>query len=163
MAAIAFRATIFGVLLGLAQPLSAHGPAASPKPASALSASARSAAAAVDAFHAALRRGDTRAAAALLATDALIFEGGGVERSKAEYASHHLAADAAYSQAVPALLTHRAGDSNGSVAWVASEGRTTGAFRGKAVDRVTAETMVLRRFGRSWKIVHIHWSSAAKR
>jgi hypothetical protein len=29
------------------------------------------------------------------------------------------------------------------------------------VDRITTETMVLRRRGASWKIVHIHWSSAA--
>jgi len=98
----------------------------------------------------------------MLADDALIFEGGGVERSKAEYASHHLAADAAYTQAVPSVLTRRAGDSNGSVAWIASEGRTTGTYKGNAVDRVTAETMVLRRTGRAWRIVHIHWSSAAK-
>jgi len=129
---------------------------------SALSASARSAASTVDEFHAALRRGDTRSAAALLANDALIFEGGGVERSKAEYASHHLAADAAFTRAVPSVLTRRAGDSNGSMAWIASEGRTTGTYKGKAVDRVTAETMVLRRIGRAWKIVHIHWSSEAK-
>jgi len=98
----------------------------------------------------------------MLAGNALIFEGGGVERSKAEYASHHLVADAEYTKAVPAVLTRRAGDAIGTVAWIASEGRTTGTFRGKAVDRVTAETMILRRIGHDWKIVHIHWSSAAR-
>ena len=162
MAIIAIRGGMFAALLACASPIAAQGPAARPGPASLLPASARSAASAVDTFHAALRRGDTRAAVALLAPDALIFEGGGVERSRAEYASHHLAADAAFSRAVPSVLTRRAGDSNGSVAWIASEGRTTGTYKGKAVDRVTAETMVLRRFGRAWKIVHIHWSSAAK-
>jgi len=160
MSMIALRGAVFGALLTVAPPLFAHEPVAKPSQASALSASARSVASTVDAFHAALRRGDTRSAAALLANDALIFEGGGVERSKAEYASHHLAADAAYTQAVPSILTRRAGDSTGSVAWIASEGRTTGTYKGKAVDRVTAETMVLRRTGRAWRIVHIHWSSA---
>jgi ketosteroid isomerase-like protein len=37
----------------------------------------------VDAFHSALANGDTRGAAALLADDALIFEEGRAERSKA--------------------------------------------------------------------------------
>ena len=127
----------------------------------ALALSARPAAAVVDAFHAALRRGDTKAALTFLATDALIFESGGVERGKAEYASHHLAADAAFSQAVPARITRRAGEAVGHVAWVATEGRTTGTYKGKPVDRRTVETMVLRRSRAGWKIAHIHWSSAA--
>lgn len=128
---------------------------------SALAPSARPAAAVVDAFHAALRRGDTRAALGFLASDALIFESGGVERGKAEYASHHLAADAAFSQAVPGTVSRRAGEAVGNVAWIATEGRTTGTYKGKPVDRRTVETMVLRRTGGSWKIAHIHWSSAA--
>ncbi len=122
---------------------------------------ARPAAAVVDAFHAALARGNTKAALALLADEALVFESGGVERGKAEYAAHHLAADAAFSQAVPAIRTRRTGSAIGSMAWVASEGRTTGTYKGKPVDRITSETMVLRRAGSAWKIVHIHWSSAA--
>lgn len=127
----------------------------------ALAPPARQAAAVVDSFHAALQRGDTRAALGFLANDALIFESGGVERGKAEYASHHLAADAAFSQAVPATITRRAGEAVGNVAWIATEGRTTGTYKGKPVDRRTVETMVLRRTGAGWRIVHIHWSSAA--
>ena len=122
--------------------------------------SARGAAAIVDMFHAALRRGDTAGAALLLTDDALIFEGGGVERSKAEYMSHHLAADAAFAQAVTTKVTRRAGRAAGTLAWIATEGRTTGTFRGRSIDSKTTETMVLRRTGGSWKIVHIHWSSA---
>ena len=121
------------------------------------------AAAVVDAFHSALVRGDTKAAAALLADDALIFEEGGAERSKAEYAAHHLGADAAFSQAVRSVTTRRAGESSGNIAWVASEGRMTGVFKGRAIDQRTAETMVLRKTGDGWRIVHIHWSSAAAR
>jgi ketosteroid isomerase-like protein len=149
-------------LLALAPPLFAREPAARATQQAALPASARGAAATVDAFHAALRRGDTRSAAALLAEDALIFEAGGVERTKAEYSAHHLAADAAFSRSVPSVVTRRTGNSNGMLAWIASEGRTTGTYKGKAVDRITAETMVLRRVGRAWRIVHIHWSSAAE-
>ena len=123
--------------------------------------SARPAATVVDAFHAALRRGDTNAAQSLLAENALIYEAGGVERGRQEYASHHLGADAAFAQAVPGAVTRRYGEAVGNFAWIATEGRTTGTYKGKAVDRVTSETMVLRRVGRAWRIVHIHWSSAA--
>lgn len=128
---------------------------------SALAPSTRPAAAVVDAFHSALQRGDTEAALGLLTNDALIFEAGGVERGKAEYASHHLAADAVFSQAVPARITRRAGEAAGNIAWIATEGRTTGTYKGKPVDRRTVETMVLRRTAAGWKIAHIHWSSAA--
>ncbi|MBA2466456.1 MAG: nuclear transport factor 2 family protein [Sphingomonas sp.] len=127
----------------------------------ALPAPARAPAAVVDRFHAALTRGDTRGALTLLAADALIFEAGGVERSKAEYAAHHLQADAAFAQAVPGKHHKRFGSAVGDIAWIATEGRTAGTYKNKAVDRLTTETMVLRRAGGSWKIVHIHWSSAA--
>ena len=130
-------------------------------PASRLAAPARPAAAVVDAFHAALRRGDTKAALGFLEADALIFEAGAVERGKAEYASHHLAADAAFSQAVPGTMTRRSGEAVGNLAWIATEGRTAGTYKGKPVDRRTVETMVLRRTKAGWKIAHIHWSSAA--
>jgi ketosteroid isomerase-like protein len=129
--------------------------------ANSVSPGARPAAVVVDAFHAALAQGNTNAALGFLADNALIFESGGVERSKAEYASHHLAADAAFSQAVPARITRRAGEAVGNIAWIATEGRTTGTYKGKPVDRRTVETMVLRRTAAGWKIAHIHWSSAA--
>ena len=150
-------------LLLFATPLSAHERAPAAAQAGALPQSARSAAATVDAFHAALHRGDTAAAAALLADDALIYEAGGAERSKAEYAAQHLPADAEFSRSVSSVTTRRAGDSNGALAWVATEGRTTGTYNGKALDQLTTETMILRRDGGAWKIIHIHWSSAAKR
>jgi len=158
----ALRTAMFASLLGFAPQLAAYEPATKSIQAGALSPSARGAAATVDAFHSALRRGDTRSALAMLASDVLIFEGGGVERTKAEYEAHHLAADAAFTQAVPSVLTRRAGQALGLTAWIASEGGTTGTYKGKPIDRVTAETMILRRVGGDWKIVHIHWSSAAK-
>lgn len=126
-----------------------------------MSPAAAEAARAVDAFQAALARGDGQAALAFLADDVLILEGGGVERSKTEYAAHHLAADMAFTKAVPGRTTRRAGAAVGDIAWIASEGRTTGRYKDKSVDRVTAETIVLRRNGSGWLITHIHGSSAA--
>lgn len=157
------RGAAIAILLACSTGVGAPGAVAKTPAASAVSPAARSAAATVDTFHSALRRGDTKVAAALLASDVLIFEGGGVERSRAEYESHHLSADAEFSKAVPSVLTRRAGEASGALAWIASEGRTTGTYKGKPVDRLSAETMVLRRVGQGWKIVQIHWSSAAPR
>ena len=152
----------FAVMLVISAPLAAHEQAPRAAQAGTLAPSARGAAATVDAFHAALQRGDARAAAALLADDALIFESGGAERSKAEYAAHHLPADAEFSRAVSTVVTRRAGQADGASAWIATEGRTTGTYKGKPLDLITTETMVLRRTGGTWKIVHIHWSSAKR-
>lgn len=155
------RTALLAAIAGCAAPAAAHDAVAPVARAVALPAEAQSAATVVDKFHDALRRGDTVSAAALLAESALIFEEGGSERSKEEYAAHHLGADAAFSQAMFGKITRRAGAAGGGFAWIASEGRTTGTYSGKAIDRITTETMVLRRSRESWKIVHIHWSSAA--
>ena len=125
-----------------------------------LTTSARPAARVVDAFHAALSRGDATRAAALLADDALIYEEGGAERSMAEYAAEHLPADAEFSNSVRTQLTRRTASAGGGFAWVASEGAMVGTFNGRPVNRRTTETMVLRHGESGWKIVHIHWSSA---
>lgn len=116
---------------------------------------------AVDGFHAALARGDTEAAIAFLAEDALVYESGGVERGSAEYAAHHLGADAAFAQAVPSQVLRRTGALRGTTAWLTSEGRVTGTYNDRALDRITTETIILEHDGAAWRIVHIHWSSAA--
>ncbi|HEV2044415.1 MAG TPA: hypothetical protein VGR05_07020, partial [Sphingomicrobium sp.] len=104
------RGAVIAALVAQAAPILAHGPVARVEAASVVSPAAKRAAATVDAFHAALRQGDTRSAVALLADQVLIFESGGVERSKAEYESHHLGADAAFAKAVPMVLTRRLGE-----------------------------------------------------
>lgn len=113
----------------------------------------------VDAFHAALSAGRTSDALDLLSDGALIFESGHVERSKAEYAAHHAGADAEFAKAVSSVTAKRSGETIGDFAWIASETRTTGTYKGKPVNSLTTETMLLRRVNGSWKIVHIHWSS----
>lgn len=138
----------------------AHGHA---QTADSVAAEATDAATAVDAFHAALKAGDTAGALTFLAPDVMIFEEGGAERSRDEYASHHLGSDAAFAAASEATVSRRSGWADGDVAWVTSEGRTTGQFNGRAVDRLTTETMVLKRHSNGWRIHHIHWSSRAPR
>ncbi len=114
----------------------------------------------VMAFHAALVQGDTDAALALMAENALIFESGGVERSRAEYAGHHLKADAEFSAAMRRTLVDRLSGEDGNTAWVMSVETVTGSFRNRAINSRSVETMLLRRIDKQWRIVHIHWSSA---
>lgn len=121
---------------------------------------ARDAAEVVTAFHAALARGNQATAASLLADDALIYESGGVERTKAEYASHHLPADTAFAAATKRTVTRRSGHADGDTAWIATESTTTGAYKGRPINSRSTETMVLRREDGAWRIAHIHWSSA---
>ncbi len=113
----------------------------------------------VAAFSTALAAGDTAAAAQLLDPAVLIFESGGAERSREEYMSHHLAADAAFLKTVHTRLLSRTGDAVGDLAWVASETRLTGSAS-KAINLRSTETMILRKRAAGWRIVHIHWSSA---
>jgi ketosteroid isomerase-like protein len=124
---------------------------------------AASAVAAVEGFHAALKSGDADAALAFLAEDVVVLEGGGAERSRDEYAHHHLSADMAFAAATTAEVTRRAAWVEGDLAWVLTEGRTTGEFNGRAVNSVTAETMILQRGPHGWRIRHVHWSSRTPR
>ena len=117
----------------------------------------------VDAFHAALGSGNADAVLALLAEDVMVLEEGGAERTREEYAGHHLPADMAFAAATDAELTRRAAWVEGDMAWVLTEGRTSGQFNGRAIDRLTAETMILQRHADGWRIRHIHWSSRAPR
>lgn len=155
---LALAATVLGV-----QPVGAHDTTAKTTQTEALEPGAREPASVVDAFHAALAAGDVPAALAHLSDDASVFESGGVERGKVEYAAHHAPADAAFAKAVPSRTTRRSGGVSGDTAWILSEGRTTGTFNGKPIDRLTTETMLLCRVGGVWRILHIHWSSAAAR
>ncbi len=116
-------------------------------------------AAVVDAFHAALAAGDRAGALSRLAAEVQIFEAGGAERSRDEYASHHLAGDMEYVAATRTELLSRTVEVAGDTAWVLTLSKTTGTFKGKAVSSRGAETMLLRRGAEGWKIVHVHWSS----
>jgi len=120
----------------------------------------RGVAAVVDSFHAALGRGDAVAAAALLDPNVLIYESGRAERSKAEYAAHHLPADAIFAKAIRRSVTRRSGRADGSSAWVTTEATSKGKYKDKVIDSVGVETMVLKLVNQTWRIVHIHWSSA---
>jgi len=113
----------------------------------------------VTSFHKALEEGDRDAALALLSENVRIFEQGWVELSRAEYASHHLDSDIGYAKAVKSDVSNVEVSIDDAVAVIMSQSTTKGTYDGKPVDSVGLETMVLRKAGDAWKIVHIHWSS----
>ena len=141
-------------------PAAAHRSSQTDSAQSPLPEAARAAAVVVEAFHRSLKVGNLEAASAVLADSALIYESGSVERSKAEYRSHHLPADAAFAKVTTRTVTRQSGEADADMAWIATESRTSGTYKGRAIDNASTETMVLRRDGKAWKIVHIHWSSA---
>lgn len=116
----------------------------------------------VHAFHAALAAGDSSAALALFSRDAVILESGGLE-TVAEYRAHHLPGDIGFAQAVRSERGPVAVRLRGDVAWTWATSRTTGNYRGRAIDSAGAESMLLLREGTTWRIAQIHWSSRARR
>jgi uncharacterized protein (TIGR02246 family) len=151
---------ILAALLGLvAMPAAAHDRPVAPALAQAADAATAPAIAVVDAFHAALGSGDADAVLALLTEDVVVLETGGAERSREEYAGHHLPADMAFAAATTDEVTRRAAWVEGDVAWVLTEGRTTGTFNDRPINSLGAETMILHRTADGWRIRHIHWSS----
>jgi ketosteroid isomerase-like protein len=109
-------------------------------------------------FHAALRAGDAKAAAALLADELVVYEEGFAE-DRGAYLSGHLASDIAFSKSTTSNLVRSEAAGDERLAWVTSESGVRGTFNGKPVERVSTETMVLRNTSAGWRIVHIHWSS----
>lgn len=117
---------------------------------------------AVARYHAALAAGDSTAALALLAPEAVVLESGGME-TRAEYRSHHLPGDIAFAQAVRAERSPVQVTLRGDVAWAVSTSATKGEYRGRTIDSTGAELMVLVRTPEGWRIAAIHWSSRARR
>jgi len=112
----------------------------------------------VNAFHGALASGDSVEVMTLLAEDARILEGGGVETVE-EYASGHLPADMAFAQAIPRERSNLEIRIEGDLAWVTSTSRAVGSYRGREVDSRGGELMVLGRGADgTWRIRSISWS-----
>jgi ketosteroid isomerase-like protein len=116
----------------------------------------------VERYHRALEAGDSVAALALLTSDAVILESGGVE-TREEYRSHHLPADIAFARAVKSIRGPIRVAVRGDAAWATSSSTAQGEFRGRAINSVGAELMVLTRTADGWKINAIHWSSRNRR
>ncbi len=123
---------------------------------------AKDAVVAVDRFSEALAKGDMTQLAAELDPNVLVLESGGAQRTAAEYLGEHAKSDAAFMKTAHVTLMRRTAMVDGNLAYVASESEIH-TMKGEAMLSIAStETMVLKRVGTAWKIVHIHWSSRKK-
>ena len=115
--------------------------------------------AALASFHGALVAGDKARVLELMAPDVAIYESGYVERSRAEYASHHLGGDMEFAKTSTRKVLRQGEriDLNMAVIWQETE--TTGTSRGKPIHVFGTETALLEKSDGVWRIVHVHWSS----
>ena len=109
-------------------------------------------------YHKALEDNDKETALKLLSDDVLIQEGGRLETAE-EYESHHLMSDMEFSSAVSGKREVIEAVAEGNIGWVVSSSSMVGEFRGKEIDSIGAELMILKKEDGSWKIRAIHWSS----
>ena len=112
-------------------------------------------------FYDLLRRGDSAAAARLLAPDAAVLESGDLE-TRAEYLARHIGADIEFAKAVPSRRTIRQVVRQGNVIWLAATSTSNGQFENRPIDSRGAELMVLTKGDSGWRIRAIHWSSHRK-
>lgn len=148
-----------GAIYAVSVAATSRGASATPSSASADSSAV---AKAVNDFHSAISQGDSTAALALLASDAVILESGGVE-TRAEYRSHHLAGDIGFAKAVKSTDGPVGVTIEGNSAWTTRASSTQGTYNGRAINSVGAESMVLTKGPSGWKIRSIHWSSRNRR
>jgi len=113
----------------------------------------------IAAFHAALAAGQSERVTDLMSPEIQIYESGYVERSRDEYAGHHLAADIAFARATSIKVLKQNERIGGDVAVVMQETETTGKYKGKNIQLLGTETALLENRGDKWVITHIHWSS----
>lgn len=117
----------------------------------------------MDAFQRALAEGKREQALALLSPQVQIFESGHVERSRDEYAAHHLDSDIDFLRTTQARLLRQREQRDGATAIVMRETETTGTYQNVPVHMIGLETAVLEQHGEGWRIVHLHWSSRKAR
>jgi ketosteroid isomerase-like protein len=122
---------------------------------------ARTPAETVDAFHAALRNKDTAGALSLLDRGLVVFEFGSADPTAEAYAFRHLPFDMDVAVATRWKLETRKAGGEGSERWVLSTYRVTGKTPdGSPIDLSMLETVLLRRSGEQFRIVHFHWSTS---
>lgn len=126
-------------------------------------AAAKPAVSVVERFGKALAAADFKTVESLLDADVLILETGGAERSRQEYLGHHAISDAQFLKGAHSQLQRRRARIAGDLAWVGSESELHATKDGKPLTLLSTETMVLKKTGAEWRIVHIHWSSRPKK
>lgn len=115
---------------------------------------------AVDDFHAALRSKNTAAALSLLDRGLVVFEFGAIDPTAEAYAFAHLPSDIDVAAVTQWKLETRRVGGEGNERWVLSSYHVIGTQSdGTPIDQTLLETVILRRTGDLFRIVHLHWST----
>jgi ketosteroid isomerase-like protein len=115
----------------------------------------------VEQFHAALKSGDSSFVMRMISEDAVMMEGGGVE-TRAIYVADHLPADIEFEQAVPVKRSPIRAAVLGDAAWATCTYDMVGTFKGKPVNSIGTELMVLSKVPDGWRVRAISWTSRAR-
>jgi ketosteroid isomerase-like protein len=113
---------------------------------------------ALDNFKTAIVDNDSEAASNVMADDALILEGSGME-TKEEYLSHHFHSDGKFLKAMNREILTQKISIEGNTAWVSTVSSMKGTYSEREIDLTSLELAVLKKAGSDWKITAIHWSS----
>jgi ketosteroid isomerase-like protein len=113
---------------------------------------------ALDNFKTAIIENDSEAASNVMADDALILEGSGME-TKEEYLSHHFHSDGKFLKAMNRKILTQKISIEGNTAWVSTVSSMKGTYSEREIDLTSLELAVLKKAGSDWKITAIHWSS----
>ena len=112
----------------------------------------------LQAFYAAMKTGDTAAAMAQIAPDAVFVESGKLE-TRSEYETNHLPADIDFEKQITGKRSPWQVKTQGDTAWVIATTEYDGTVDGAPLNFVSAQLAVLTRDSGAWKIRSIHWSS----
>ena len=111
-----------------------------------------------DQFDQAIKDGNTDLMRKILDDNVLIYEAGKVEASLEEYASHHMEADIAFMSQMEKTVLSRKAFEHDDMAVVSTQYKMRGDYKGRFIDKITMETLVLKKYDGAWKVIHIHWS-----
>jgi ketosteroid isomerase-like protein len=113
----------------------------------------------VEAYHKALGGSDPQAVLKFMANDADVFEQGFVDPARDDYAKASLARDMDFAAKTKREVQSQQSSADANLAWVETLTRTSGTYENGKVDLSGAETVILRKDGNDWKIVHVHRSA----
>lgn len=113
----------------------------------------------VDAYYQALRDQNPALALSLLSREVQVFEHGRLNRSREDYAAAHLPTDLDSAKRITRELLSRRSGGAGDLYWVSSTYREQQMLEDGEKDSNATETVLLRRRGETWQIVHIHFSA----
>jgi ketosteroid isomerase-like protein len=115
--------------------------------------------AAIESFYAAMKKGDPKAAMAMIAPDAMFVESGRIE-TRQQYEESHLPSDIDFEKQITGKRSPWRITLNGDTAWAIASTEYQGTFDGRDLSFVSRQLAVVTRGeDGKWLIRSIHWSS----